>query len=264
MDLSAPGAAEPRLRGISVLVTRPRERAAELCFLLEDEGAEVVSLPLLELLPPEDERPLRAAAEQIHRYTWIAFPSPAAVESLINAIHQAQSEDRLRLAKIAVVGPGTARAARAAGLAIALESPVRTGAGLADALGPQLAESDEVLIPAAQEGRPELEDHLRRFGARITRVSAYRTERAGLVESQLEMLAARPPQLLLFSSPRSAEALDARASPALRMTLQRSHSIAIGPSTAAALEKLGFRVSAVAEHPTSASLVDAAVRALSG
>ncbi|HEX9507796.1 MAG TPA: uroporphyrinogen-III synthase [Myxococcales bacterium] len=40
--------------------------------------------------------------------------------------------------------------------------------------------------------------------------------------------------------------------------------MAIGPSTAAALERLGFRVSAVAEHPTSASLVDAAVRALSG
>jgi uroporphyrinogen-III synthase len=264
MDPTVPGAAEPRLRGISVLVTRPRERAAELCFLLEDEGAEVVSLPLLELLPPEDERPLRAAAEQIHRYTWIAFPSPAAVESLINAIRQAQSIDRLRLTKIAVVGPGTARAARAAGLAIALESPVRTGAGLADALGPLLAESDEVLIPAAQEGRPDLEDQLGRFGARITRVSAYRTEPAGLGESQMEMLAARPPQLLLFSSPRSAEALDARASAALRTTLQRAHSIAIGPSTAAALEKLGFRVSAVAEHPTSASLVDAAVRALSG
>ncbi|HZA52583.1 MAG TPA: uroporphyrinogen-III synthase, partial [Myxococcaceae bacterium] len=54
-----------RLQGVRVLVTRPRDRAGELCFLLEDEGAEVVSIPLLELLPPEDPRPLRAAAERI-------------------------------------------------------------------------------------------------------------------------------------------------------------------------------------------------------
>ena len=52
-----------RLRGVRVLVPRPRERAQALCFLLEEEGAEVVALPLLELEPPTDPRPLQAAAE---------------------------------------------------------------------------------------------------------------------------------------------------------------------------------------------------------
>ena len=58
---------ERRLEGIRVLVTRPRERSEELCFLLEDEGAQVLHVPLLELRPPEDPRPLVAAAEEGRR-----------------------------------------------------------------------------------------------------------------------------------------------------------------------------------------------------
>jgi uroporphyrinogen-III synthase len=70
-----------RLEGCRVLVTRPRARAEELCFLLEDEGAEVVVLPLLELEPPSDTRALRAAAETLGRFTWVAFASAAGVEA---------------------------------------------------------------------------------------------------------------------------------------------------------------------------------------
>ena len=54
-----------RLLGRRVVVTRPRARSEELCFLLEEEGAEVVALPMLELEPPTDARGLRAAAETL-------------------------------------------------------------------------------------------------------------------------------------------------------------------------------------------------------
>jgi len=56
-----------RLAGVRVLVPRPRERAEQICFLLEDEGAEVLAIPLLELEPPGDPRPLRAAAELLRK-----------------------------------------------------------------------------------------------------------------------------------------------------------------------------------------------------
>ena len=67
-------------------MTRPRERAEELCFLLEDEGAEVLSVPLLELRPPEDPRPLASAAEHIQRYKWVVFASPS-----LNCVFRASS-----------------------------------------------------------------------------------------------------------------------------------------------------------------------------
>src|SRR5437762_3139649 len=86
---------ERRLEGKRVLVTRPKERVAELCFLLDDEGAQVLSLPLLELRPPEDPRPLAAAAESIQRYRWVVFASPSAVDALMDALREAGTVERM-------------------------------------------------------------------------------------------------------------------------------------------------------------------------
>lgn len=255
---------KPRLLGVRVLVTRPRERAQELCFLLEDEGAEVISLPLLELLPADDERPLRFAAEQIHQYAWIAFASPSAVRALVGAARQAGTLDRLAKVKLAVVGPGTGSEVEAHGLAVAKTATVNTGAGLAQALVGLVEADEQVLLPAAQEGRPELEDGLRTAGIRVARVAAYRSEQRRVDPAALEALASNPPGALLFGSPRSAEALFDLLGSIDTSRLKRSKFVAIGPTTAAALKRLGVAVAAVAERPTSEALVDAAVRALGG
>ena len=47
-----------RLQNVRVLVVRPKERATQLCFLLEDEGAEVQNLSLFEFSLPDDARAL--------------------------------------------------------------------------------------------------------------------------------------------------------------------------------------------------------------
>ncbi|HYH94998.1 uroporphyrinogen-III synthase, partial [Hyalangium sp.] len=171
---------ERRLEGKRILVTRPKERVEELCFLLEDEGAEVLSLPLLELRPPEDPRPLIAAAESIQRYRWVVFASSAAVEALMEALREAGTADRMGQVRVAAVGPRTARVAESYGLKVAAEPAEATGLGLYEALRPELHPEDELLLPAAEEGRRELEVALREHGLRVTRVTAYRTTPACL------------------------------------------------------------------------------------
>lgn len=249
-----------RLSGIRVLVTRPRERAEELCFLLEDEGAEVVVLPLLELLPPEDDRPLRAAAEHIQRYPWIVFASPSAVQALVEAVRQAGAFDHLERAKLAVVGPRTAQTVREYGLHVTVEATQSTGAGLFADLQPFLKPSDEVLLPAAQDGRTELVEALVEHGFRATRVAAYRSVPAEAEAAQLKQLMSSPPHVLLFASPRTAEALLQVSEDAGAQLLRSARRVAIGPTTAQALERLGYPASAVAERPTSEALVEAAIR----
>jgi uroporphyrinogen-III synthase len=252
---------ERRLEGIRVLVTRPRERAEELCFLLEDEGAEVLSVPLLELRPPEDPRPLAAAAEAIQRYRWVVFASPSAVEALMEALREAGTVDRLRRVKVAAVGPRTARAAEAYGVEIAAEPAENTGQGLFDAIKDSLQTGDEVLLPAAEEGRRELEEALREAGVLVTRVTAYRSTPSPLPAEALALLEASPPDVALFASPRTAEVFLETVG---RERLGVARVVAIGPTTAAALERLGMPATTVAERPTSESLVDAAVRAVRG
>ena len=244
-----------------MLVTRPRERAEELCFLLEDEGAEVLSIPLLELRPPEDPRPLASAAEHIQRYKWVVFASPSSVDALMEALREAGTTDRLRRVKVAAVGPRTARTAEAFGLEVAAEPEEGTGEALFQVIKDTLQGGDEVLLPAAEEGRRELEDGLREMGVLVTRVTAYRSTSAPLSPDALALLEATPPDVALFASPRTADAfLDAVG----RERLGTSRVVAIGPTTAAALERLGLPPTTVAERPTMESLVDATVRAVRG
>jgi uroporphyrinogen-III synthase len=250
-----------RLEGKRVLVTRPKERVEELCFLLEDEGAEVLSLPLLELRPPEDPRPLAAAAESIQRYRWVVFASPSAIEALMDALREAGTVERMRHVLVAAVGPRTARTAESYGLKVAAEPVESTGPGLYEVLRHELHAEDEVLLPAAEEGRRELELALREHGVRVTRVTAYRTTPAALSSEDQELLRASPPDVVLFASPRTAEIFLESAG---RERLGQARVVAIGPTTASALTRLGIEVASVAERPTPEGLVDAAVRAIHG
>jgi uroporphyrinogen-III synthase len=264
-----------RLEGLRVVVTRPRGRSEELCFLLEEEGAEVVALPMLEMEPPKDARGLRAAAETLSRFAWVAFASAAGVEALAEAARAAGTTAALKRLKVAVVGAATARAARAAGLEVTLEAQGGTGLSLGAELAPRLHPRDEVLLPAAEEGRHELEAALldaqvpraapgagaQGPSATVTRVAAYRSAPLAVAEGVWADLRTRPPAAVLFASPRTAEAcLEAGGRPVLGL----SRAVAIGPTTATALAALGFPAAGVAERPEAAGFVEAAVRAIHG
>jgi uroporphyrinogen-III synthase len=255
---------ESRLRGVRVLVTRPRERAGELCFLLEDEGAEVVALPLLDLLPPEDPRPLRSAAEHVQRYHWIALASPSAVQALAEAVREAGTWEHLRRARLATVGPRTAAVAREYGLSVAIEATMATGASLGEALKGAVHPDEELLLPVAEDGRRELFDGLSSAGIRVTRVVAYRSVRAEVDGAALEALFASPPGVALFGSPRTIEAFLELTGERGRALLEHIRRVAIGPTTASALERLGLPAAAVAVRPTSEGLLEAAIAALRG
>lgn len=255
-----------RLENVAVLVTRPRERSEALCFLLEEEGAHVFALPVLELLPPTQARPLAAAAEQLQRYRWVLFASASAVEALVEAARVAGTLDRLKQARLGTVGPATSRAVQSFGLEVAHEASRSTGEGLFEQVESSLQPGDEVLLPAAEAGRVELFEALRERGVAVTRVAAYRTEAGALDEAVLAAFAAHPgSRAIVFGSPRTAESLVHALGPRANALLcAPSRVVAIGPTTAKALESLGFEPTAVASRPTDRDLVEAVVEAVRG
>jgi len=251
-----------RLAGVRVLVPRPRERAEPLCLQLEDEGAEVVALPLLELEPPTDPRPLQAAAELLSRFAWVAFASERAVTALVEAARTAGTLDVLRTRKLAAVGPATAAALSAQGLEPALVATVSTGEGLALALVPRLQAGEVVLLPAAEQGRRALEEGLVVAGVTVERVAAYRASPAGTAPEGWAEVVARPPRCVLFGSPRTVEAF--LSLPGAAALVAAVRAVAVGPTTAAALRARGWEPAATASAPTPPEWVEAAVRAIGG
>ena len=93
------------------------------------------------------------------------------------------------------------------------------------------------------------------MGVRVTRVTAYRTTPAALSPEAQEQLRTAPPDVVLFASPRTVEVFLEAAG---RERLEQARVVAIGPTTAGALVRLGIEVAAVAERPTPEGLVEAA------
>lgn len=252
------------LCGARVLVTRPRERAEELCFLLEEEGADVIAVPALELLPPLDERPLRAAAEQLSRFEWAVLASPSAAAALAEAAREAGTRNVLERIKTAAIGERTARAAEQLGFRIHLVAAESRGEALATQLAGTVSPTADVLLPCAELARPELEMGLRAAGVRVSRVVAYRSEPVDLPAEARAALEERPVDLALFASPRSAEAFLERGGALAERVMQHATRVAIGPTTATALEGLGWPAQQIAEQASNAGLVEASKRAWAG
>lgn len=246
-----------RLSGKRVLVLRPRERSESLCFLLEDEGAHVVSLPLLELVPPTDPRPLAAAAEQLYRYRWVCFASPSAVDAFVDAVREAGSESALRLVKLAAVGPATARALKSAGLKVDVEADLATGEGLFLAIREAIEPGDLVLLPAAEQGRPELHDALLAASFSVTKVAAYRSRAAEHTSEDVRAAIHSAPDVAIFGSPRTVDAFVQLEGGGELLGI--AGCVAIGPTTAAALREQGAQRVVQAEAPTAEAMVEAVV-----
>lgn len=252
-----------RLKDKRILVTRPRQRAEEICFLLEEESAQVWAVPFLEMLPPSNPAPLQAAAENLHRYSWVLFTSPSGVEGMVEALRQAKSLSYLSKVRVGVVGPKTAALARSYGIEVSCEALQETGEGLFEVLKPWLKPGDEILLPVAQQARVELPQLLRDHGFEVVQVAAYRTEETALSEATKDQLLTSRLDAVIFASPKTALAFaSALGLVEATQVLRQSAVVAIGPTTERALLAQGIGVAEVATHPTAMALVEAVVRAL--
>ena len=101
------------LAGVGVLVTRPRRQSAELIAAITAHGGTVIAWPVLEITPRE------AAAIQADEQR-LGVPDIAILVSP-NAVHHGLAFTAA--AKIAVVGPATARAVEAAARSVDILSP---------------------------------------------------------------------------------------------------------------------------------------------
>src|SRR5579862_8918397 len=155
---------ERPLFGKRVLVTRPREQAADLVERLESMGAAVIEAPMIRILPPEDYGPLDEACARAGEFDWIVFSSANAVDVFLDHLLDGPWDLRiLNGVKLCVVGPGTGERLTRRGLKVDLipsehraEAVVRA---MTEAGGVSGA---KVLLPHADIGREHIADELRR------------------------------------------------------------------------------------------------------
>jgi len=165
------------LFGKRILVTRPKDQSMELVERLEAMGAEAIEAPMIRILPPEDDGPLEEACARAGDFDWIIFSSANAVDAFIGRLLAGPADLRaLGGVKLCGVGPGTAEHLTRLGLKVDLvPSEYRAEAvlrALSDSGG---VRGLKVLLPHADIGRELIADELRKQGADVTEIVAYRT-----------------------------------------------------------------------------------------
>ncbi|MCC7263575.1 MAG: uroporphyrinogen-III C-methyltransferase [Candidatus Latescibacteria bacterium] len=248
------------LFGRQVLVTRSREQAGPLQALLEDQGAEVSLLPLLELAPPDDWGELDECLDQLARYAWVIFTSPNSVEFVWQRLHQRGKDTRaFGPARVAAVGKATAERLRARGLEPDLLPIDQSQEGLVAVFAGVEVAGQAILLPASAIGRVLLAEELTSRGAQVQQVVAYqnRPPAPGQVELPPALVEDRI-EVVVFASPSSVSHFGAvLGEECARQVLGKATIACIGPTTAAAVAGLGLQAKIQPTDSSVPALVEA-------
>jgi uroporphyrinogen III methyltransferase/synthase len=250
------------LFGLRVLVTRARHQAGETCRLLEELGAETITMPTIEIRPAPDSAPLDEAVGRLGAYDYLVLTSANALAPLQAALERRGLDSRaLAGVTLCAIGPGTARALAAMGLRPDLVPEDHRAEGLLELLDARRVAGRRILIPRAARARQILPQTLRRRGAEVDLVHVYETCQpdAGATRHGLERLEAGEIDVLTFTSASTAENFAAILGPRLEALCAGKTVVAIGPVTAEACRRLGLEVTIMPATYTLPAMVEALV-----
>ena len=229
------------LLGKRVMITRPEHQSSGLKSKLEELGAEVFTVPVVQIIAPEDPLPFELALENLSRYDWVVLTSVNGVEAVRAQMEALSlSPESLKSRKLAAIGPATAQA---------LESAFRApdlvpGEYVSEAIAAAMPDVHglKFLLARADLARKDLADTLRTMGAEVDEVAAYR-----IVRSVNADLPEEKPDAITFTSAEIARAtFDLLTRKGKAGWLCKAALICIGPITAKAVREFGHEPAAVA------------------
>ncbi len=237
------------LAGRTVAVTRARAQASDMARRLRALGARVVESPVIRI------RPLAHDPGQLDLsgYDLVCLTSPNGVRLLFEQLASAGLDARaLAGAKVAVIGPGTARELADHGIRADVVPERFVAESLVQALEPLPV--SRALIVRASEARDVLPEALRARGAEVEVLPLYETVAEPLAEQTLA--AARGADYITFTSSSTvrfflqAAGGEAGLAPSTRV-------VSIGPVTTATLLQAGLTPDLEAERHDIDGVIEA-------
>ena len=254
------------LFGVRVVVTRPRAQAAELVTRLEQQGADPIEVPTIQIVAPEDATPLERACTGIDAFDWVVFTSANAVSHFMRRLLAGPGDIRdLKGVKLCAVGPATAEALSQYSMRIDLVPEEYRADGVVRALRHDRdLTGTRILLPRADLARDLLPSELRQAGADVTAVTAYRTTpvdlEAGGGPDIYRLLLERRVDIVTFTSGSSVKNfVRALGTDQAADLLKRVDVACIGPVTADVATRLGISTTIMPSDYTVPAMVRAIV-----
>jgi len=245
------------LFGQRIIITRDRRQAMELTEPLEALGAETIFVPLIAICGAADAHPLDDAIARLATYDWLIFTSVNGVRFFVEALDRSSVDLRSLKAKICAIGSATRAAVEALHLKVDKMPEEYVAESLLKVFQGENLEWQRILLPRAAVARDVIPVELRRRGAIVDVVEAYRTViPADAGDRMRDGLAQRPHWITFTSSSTVTNFVSVLEKPG-REVLDGIKIASIGPITSATLREHGIKVDVEADPHTIGGLVEA-------
>jgi len=244
------------LFGRRIVVTRTRQQAGALSARLRSLGADVTELPTIKIAPPENLMEFGELVRDSFQYDWVVFTSPNGVTAFFDLFFKLYDDARaLGNARIAAIGPGTAKRVKDFHLAVDLQPEEAVAERLVEAFQQhESVENLKFLLVRAANARDVLPKRLTQLGAIVDEAIAYRTvpETDDLTGAK-RRFTDEGADLITFTSSSTVENFVAMKLP----WPQGIKTASIGPITSATMNQTGLKVDVEATQHDIDGLVDA-------
>jgi uroporphyrinogen III methyltransferase/synthase len=253
------------LFGQRIVVTRTREQASELTHRLQEQGAEVLEIPTIRIVPTTRKQEIVDALLELNAYDWLVFTSPNGVTAFFELFFRRFDDMRdLGGARIAAVGPATAARLRELHLKVDLMPEEALASKIAGAFEKfESIENLKICLLRAEVANSDLPKELESLGAIVDDIACYKTvpETEDLTGAATKLLESGA-DWITFTSSSTVEHFHNRFDlPKLLKQFPQIKLATIGPETSKGLGILGLTASVEAKEHTIEGLVKALLTA---
>ncbi len=251
------------LFGKRIVVTRSRAQTSEFADRLLELGAEVLMVPTIKIVPPENWRPVDEAINRIDRYDYLIFTSVNGVSSFFERLnHQNLDARALANATVWAIGPATAQRLKEFGITADVQPEKFVAESILDMFKQYNVRNKRILLPRADIARPTLREGLEEMGDQVDEVTVYKTV---VDENQppetIERIRRGDFDLVTFTSSSTVHNFASMiGKEQLLKSISTARIACIGPITRSTAESFGMSVSIQPENYTIPDFVDAIVR----
>ena len=242
-----------------LVTTRTREQAGTFAALLEEQGAQVVCVPTIEIAPPLDWGPLDYEVRELDAVDILILTSANGVSAFFERLFaNEQYIGLLRDIDIVAVGPKTAKALKEHGITADIVPADHCAEGIVAELLKRDISAKKILYPRAELARSYLVTHLRNAGAEVVDPIAYRTLAPAENADEIRRLLSHGElDAICFSSSSTFDNLVAMLGNDLRKLLGKTRLFSIGPLTSKTIREHGYPVDLEPAAWTLEALVEA-------
>ena len=244
------------LFGRRIVVTRTRHQAGGLTKMLSKLGADVIELPTIKIVEPQNLMLFGELVQDCHKYDWIIFTSPNGVDAFFEMFYKLYNDARcIGGVRIACIGPGTAEKVKQYHLAVDLMPDKFVAEGLVKKFKEDVSvEHLTFLWVKAEEAREVITSELSAMGGIVDEAVGYRTvpERDDN-QAAIARMNEEGADIITFTSSSTVECFFE-----LGLDLPKGAKIAsIGPITSETIRSRGLKVDIEAKEFSIPGLVKA-------